>query len=213
MSSSFGQIFGRLSYPKCLGISMLLGGLFYANIYDDGSKLQSQINEINGQIQAEEEKKKETEKVMAEEKAIKDEVGALAEQFKEVTERFPVNLKSDEIITTLNTLAKTTNVRIVSVKKENLDARELYEEVPVSIELVGTFNNLLLLMFNIASLEKVTNLGDFEMTNSTDRYDGKLKLITKVIGYKYRQSSEKTGSEGQIGVSGGTSVINPGGTR
>jgi type IV pilus assembly protein PilO len=181
------QTLGKLSYAKAIGISILVGGLYYQLYYNDGSNIEVQIAQVREQAQAEEEKKKETDKIKAEEQAIKGEVGALADKFRQVTARFPVNLKSDEIIANLNTLAKTTNVRVVSVKKENVETRELYEELPLSIELTGTFNNLLLLMYNVATLERVTNFGDFQFSNANSNgYDGSLKLTTKVIGYKYK---------------------------
>jgi type IV pilus assembly protein PilO len=192
MSSSASQALKDLSYPKALVIAIFLGAFYYFRMYDDGSALERQISDARANTSAEEEKKKETDKVKAEEDEIKNQVGALAEKFKEVTARFPINLKSDEIISTINTLARTTNVRVISVKKESIEEKELYDEVPVSLELSGTFNNLLLLMYNIASLEKVTNLGDFEFSNTGQDYDGTLKLVTKAIGYKYRKPPEKT---------------------
>ncbi len=207
MSSSVGQILAQITYPKAVGLSLLVGAFYYFNIYDDGSKLVAQINEVKLNTQVEEEKKKETDQVKAEEKAIKDQVGALAEKFIEVTARFPINLKSDEIISTINTLAKSANIRVTSVKKESVEAKELYEEVPLSLEFNGTFNNLLLLLYNIASLERVTNLGDFEFSNLNGDYDGNIKLLTKVIGYKYRKPPEKPVSADESAV--GTEAAPP----
>lgn len=191
MSSSIGQIFAKISYPKALVISLAVGLFYFRFGYNDGSQLVAQINGVKVATEAEEEKKKETDKVKAEEKAIKDQVGALAEKFKEVTARFPINLKSDEIISTVNTLAKSANVRVTSVKKESVEARELYEEIPLNLEFTGTFNNLLLLLYNVATLERVTNLGDFDFVNLNGEYDGLIKLSTKVIGYKYRKPPER----------------------
>ncbi len=192
MSNSLGQTFSQLDYPKVVGVTLLIGAFYYFNLYDDGSKIETQIQQIKQSIQVEDEKKKETDRVKAEEQAIKNEVGALSEKFKEVTSRFPINLKTDEIIATINTLAKSTNVRVVSTKKENVEIKALYEELPISLEFSGTFNNLVLLMYKIATLERVTNVGDLEFTNINAEYDGNLKFVTKVIGYKYRKPVEKS---------------------
>lgn len=202
--SSPGQVLNELTIAQTLGLSALIAGLFYSNFYNDGSSLLNQIQEIKNNVQIEEQKKVETDKVIAEERAINSQIGALSEKFKEVTARFPVNLKSDEIIATINQLAKTTNVRVVTVKKESVETRELYEEVPVSIELTGTFNNLLLMMYNIGTLERVTNLGNFAFETINKDYDGTLKLVTKVIGYKYRKPSEPADStKTQVSAGGG----------
>ena len=192
MSTSIGQIFRQITYPKAIGLAILFGGFYFYNIYDSGAKIQTQINEVKQNAQSEEIKKKETDRVKADEKAIKSQVGTLAEKFKEVTLKFPVNLRSDEIISNINTLAKSANIRVVSIKKENLIEEELYDEVPVSVEFSGTFSNLLLFLFNIASLEQVTNIGDLDFSISTSEYDGNIKLLTKIIGYKYKSNSEKS---------------------
>lgn len=192
MSSSITQSVNQLSYSKALIVSVFIGFFYYKFLgYDDGSALENQIKQMQVDVQIEEEKKKETDRVLAEEVEIKKQVGALSEKFKEVTQKFPVNLKSDEIISTLNSIASSTNVRVVSVKKEGVLAQELYEEVPVSVELSGTFNNIVHLMYKTAILERVTNLGDFEFSNPGNEYNGTLKMVTKIIGYKYRAPIEK----------------------
>jgi type IV pilus assembly protein PilO len=187
MNISSASVFTQITFPKAILISLLIGGLYYANFYDDGSRLEQEIATKKVEIKEEEEKKIETDRVKAKEKEIFEEVGRSAEKYKEVTARFPVNLKSDEIISMVNVLAKSTNVRVISVKKEEVVAKELYEEVPVRLELSGTFNNLVVLMYNIATLERITNLGDFDFSNSQGEYNGNIKLITTVIGYKYRK--------------------------
>lgn len=192
MSSPITQSLRQLTFAKSFVISIILGFLYYKVLgYNDGSALEAQIRQVQESVNAEAEKKKETDRVLAEEVEIKRQVGALSEKFKEVTQKFPVNLKSDEIISTLNSLAGTSNVRVVSVKKENVMTQELYEEIPVSVELTGTFNNIVHLMYKTAILERVTNLGEFEFANLNGEYNGTLKMSTKIIGYKYRTPPEK----------------------
>lgn len=195
MSSPLAQNINQLSIPKVIGISLLLGALYYRFSYNDGSRLESDIVNVQNQVQAEEEKKKETDRIMAEEAEMKRQVVALAEKFKEITLKFPVNLKSDEIIATINSLASTINVRVVSVKKEKVNIQELYEEIPLKIEFSGTFNNLILLLYNISILEKVTNFGDFKFANATNEYTGMINLETTIIGYKYRKPETSESSD------------------
>ena len=203
MSSPAIQTLNNLNFGQTAALALIVGGLYWMNVYNDGSKLVAQIAETQTSLQAEEEKKKETDKVKEKEAAIKNEVGALSDKFREVTARFPVNLKSDEIISTVNQLAKSSNVRVVTVKKESVETRELYEEIPVRLEVTGTFNNLMMLMYNIGTLERVTNLGNFEFSSTTNEYTGTLKLITKVIGYKYRKPAEKKDGLGSSDGTGG----------
>lgn len=206
MSNPAIQKISQFALPQILGISVLIGGFYYKSLYDDGSSLESQIQTVQGQVQVEEEKKKETDRIKSEEVEMKKQVGELAEKFKEITMKFPINLKSDEIIDVINSLSKTVNVRVISVKKEKVITQELYEEVPIKLELSGTFNNLLLLLYNITILERVTNFGDFEFLNSASEYNGVINLSTTVIGYKYRKPPEvnpENGNKNKNDTSGG----------
>ncbi len=206
MSNPAIQKLSQLALPQILGISVLVGGFYYKSIYDDGSRIDSQIRTLQGQVQVEEEKKKETDRIRSEEVEMKKQVGELADKFKEIILKFPISLKSDEIIDVINSLSKTVNVRVISVKKEKVITQELYEEVPIKLELSGTFNNLLLLLYNITILERVTNFGDFEFVNTSSEYNGVIKLSTTIVGYKYRKPPEVTPEKGNK-----NSKINSGG--
>lgn len=196
MSHPVVQKISLLTLPQVFGVAVLLGGFYYSSIYDDGSSLEKQIQSVQELVKVEEEKKAETDKIKSEEAEMKRQVAELADKFKEITLKFPVNLKSDEIVDVINGLAKSVNIRVVSVKKEKVISQELYEEVPIKLELSGTFNNLLLMLYNITILERVTNFGDFTFLNSNVDYNGVINLSTTIIGYKYKKPPETPNEKG-----------------
>lgn len=187
--NTFGELFAKISVSMALVIGLILTGLYYNSWYNDGSTLEAEIKAAEETIVAQTEKKKVTDQVLAEEAAIKSEVGVLSEKFKEITAYFPVNLKSDELVAVMNTLAKKTSVRVISVRRSQNTIKDLYEEIPLSLQLKGNFNNLIQFMYYIGLLEKVTNVLNFDLANDTGGYDGTIRLSLRIVGYKYRAST------------------------
>lgn len=195
--SVLGSFLQNVSMLVVTIFGILLSSYYYfAGFYDDGSKLEGQIGQAKNLIQAAELKKKETEKLLAEEGEMKREVGELAEKFKSVSSKLPINLKSQEIIDTINQLAKNSGCKVVMIKPEAVSIKELYDEIPVQIEMRGAFSNLVVFMYYLATLERVTYTSDISFVNSSGTYDGNLKFMTSVVSFRFRQPAEQKTNEG-----------------
>jgi Tfp pilus assembly protein PilO len=190
--SLLGSFLQNISMTAVTLFGLALGAFYYSGgFYDDGSKLEAQISQTKIKIKEAEEKKKETEKLLAEEDQMKREVGELAEKFKAVSSKLPINLKTQEIIDTVNQLAKNSGCKVVAIKPGNVTAKELYDEIPVYVEMRGAFSNLVVFMYYLATLERVTYTADIGFTNFSSAYDGNLKFVTSVVSFRFRQPIEK----------------------
>jgi type IV pilus assembly protein PilO len=182
-----GSFLQNLSMMAALIVGTLVGAYYYGNHYNDGTQLENQISGTKGQIQEAENKKKETERLLAEEGQMKKEVGELAEKFKEVSSKLPINLKTQEIIDTINQLAKNSGCKVVTIKPGSTSVKELYDEIPVQVEMRGAFSNLVVFMYYLATLERVTYTTDISFVNAATAYDGNLRFNTSVISFRFRQ--------------------------
>ncbi len=189
MSSSqsiVGSFLSQISFPVAFILNALLTGYYYSNIYNDGTLIEKQIKETSKLENQEQKKKKETEKLLAEQEVLKQEVGLLAGQFKDISSQLPLSLKTQEVIDTINKLAKNSGCRVVSIKPERTEIKELYEEIPIRVELNGQFSSLVMFMYYIASLERVTDLDGLQLMNEAQNYTGNLKMSTTIVSFKYR---------------------------
>lgn len=194
--SLLGSFLQNVSMTAATIFGILLGSYYYfGGFYDDGSRLEGQINQTKVLIQNAEVKKKETEKLLAEEGELKREVGELGEKFKSVSSKLPINLKTQEIIDTVNQLAKNSGCKVVSIKPGTVAVKELYDEIPIQVEMRGAFSNLVVFMYYLATLERVTYTSDVSFVNSAAGYDGNLKFVTSVVSFRFRQPAEPKPSD------------------
>lgn len=189
--SAIGLFLSQISLSVVFLISIGITGYYYSNGYDDGTQLEKQIAETIQLENIENAKKKETEKLLAEETAMKQEVGELGDKFREISSKLPLSLKTQEIIDTINQLAKNAGCRIVSIKPETIVSRDLYDEIPIKIEMRGQFSNLVVFMYYLSSLERVTRTGDVDFTNEGSKYTGMLSYNTSVVSFRYRPPVDK----------------------
>lgn len=186
-----GAFLQNVSMPAVVVGGVLLGLYYWSNHYNDGTKLEAEISQTKNQIQQAETKKKETEKLLAEEGQMKRDVGELAEKFREVSSKLPINLKTQEIIDTINQLAKNSGCKVVTIKPGNANIKELYDEIPVQVEMRGAFSNLVVFMYYLATLERVTYTTDIAFGNAGAAYDGNLRFTTSVVSFRFRQPESK----------------------
>jgi type IV pilus assembly protein PilO len=193
-----GSFLQNVSITASVIFGLLLGSYYYfGGFYDDGSKLEAKIAETQALIQQAELKKKETTKLLAEEGELKKDVGELAEKFKEVSSKLPNNLRTQEIIDTVNQLAKNAGCKVVLIKPGPVVTKELYDEIPIQVEMRGAFSNLVVFMYYLATLERVTYTSDVSFSNFGPAYDGNLKFATSVVSFRFRQPAEQKNEDGK----------------
>lgn len=182
-----------LTYGKALLLGLLVGGLFYVTMYDDGSALEGQIGSITQQLTAEEEKKKDTDSTLKQVREMQEKIGRLSQQYQEVSRRLPGVLYSIDINKSIDGFARTAMVDVKSKKPGENIKREVVEEVPVEISLEGTYGQLAQFVYMVASSERLARVKNIVITEPENDSSGKkLKFEGQVVGYKLAPEKEKT---------------------
>ena len=99
MDAIFMRLAG-LSLQKTLLFGAVLGGLYYYMGFDDGAKIDEQIQKVQAEIQVQEAKEKESDAATKEVEKVRAAVGALSDQFKIVSQALPAEIQNmvDEFI-------------------------------------------------------------------------------------------------------------------
>ena len=182
-----------LTYGKTLLLGLLVGGIFYVTMYDDGSAIEGQISGITQQLTAEEEKKKDTDATLKQVREMQEKIGRLSQQYQEVSRRLPGVLYSIDINKSIDGFARTANVDVKSKKPGENIKREVVEEVPVDISLEGTYGQLAQFVYLVASSERLARVKNIVITEPENDISGKkLKFEGQVVGYKLAPEKEKT---------------------
>ncbi|MBX2988815.1 MAG: type 4a pilus biogenesis protein PilO [Bdellovibrionaceae bacterium] len=179
------QVFQKLvnfSVAQVAAFGLILGLGYYFFLYNDGSALEAQIANLQGEISREEEKKKETDATLQEEARIKDAVGSLSQQYQEISRRLPNSLSSIELNRHIDSFARNSGVSIKARQPMPNVAMEIVEEVPVKITLEGNYGELAEFVYQVALSERVTAMQSFTI-NNIER-SARLRLEGTVIGYQ-----------------------------
>jgi type IV pilus assembly protein PilO len=193
MNQIFGKLAG-LTNGRALFIGLILGGIYYFMLYDDGSALHAQIGTLNTQLTAAEVKKKDTEATLQEEARMKETVGKLSEQYAFISKKLPYELKSAEMVRAIDTVAKTSGVSVKLKKPGVIAKKEVVDELPVDVSLEGNYAQIAQFIYHTSNLERLTRILNFSITAQAPDSAGNargLKFDGQVVSYKLAPESEK----------------------
>lgn len=185
-----------LSTQRLLLLGLFLAGVYFVTLYDDGSAIKTQISNIDSQLQLQLQKEKETDKALQEVEKIRATVGELSEQFRIVSQALPSEIQMSDIIREVDRVAQISGVIIKSKEPRANVSHGYYEEIPLHIVMQGSFSEMGLFLYNIASVERMMKAKDFSMTRlSIDKtMSGKLLFEGQVVSYRF--VGEKTKADG-----------------
>ncbi|MFM6928607.1 MAG: type 4a pilus biogenesis protein PilO [Bdellovibrio sp.] len=189
------KLFEKLSsftIGKAFVIGLLVAGIFYVTLYDDGSALDGQIANVSQQLTQEEAKKKDTDATLKQVREMQDKVGRLSQQYQEISRRLPNALYSIDINKSIDGFARSADVDIKSKKPGENVKREVVEEVPVSVSLEGTYSQLAQFVYLVASSERLARVKNIVISEPEgDVTNKKLKFEGQVVGYKLANEKDK----------------------
>lgn len=177
------------AFPQVLVFGIVAGMIYYFTAYNDGSVLKAEIADLDAQIAAEEAKKKDTEANLKEEARMKESISLLGQQYLEVTKRLPTSLSSIDINRHIDTFARNSGVSIKARRPAQNIRREIVEEVPVSIQIEGSYSEIAGFLFLVASSQRATSMKSFSLSPIETR-GGRLRLDGTVVGYQLSEPSQ-----------------------
>lgn len=178
--------FGDMPVGRVLVAAIMLAGLYYLIVYDNGDKFRSAIT---SNLQAKDDLGKEMLKVDEELEGINQLKAAQqrdSERLNVLLGYIPERLTKTEMMRTLGNEAKSVGVNINQIRDNSGQSRksEFYEEVGVDVDLAGNFAQLMLFMSNLTKLSQILTIETLEMRNMGS--DGDILSMSAAIrGYRY----------------------------
>ena len=178
------------TFQKALIFGLIVGALYYFMLYDDGSNIETQINQVQAEITVQEQQSKEADAALKEVEQVRVAVGALSDQFKIVSGAIPTNVQMADIIRAVDTVARASGVNVKSKEPKEALNREFFEEIPLSISVEGGFSQLTMFLYYLTSMERIMKIKNFTMVKSTENRStpnssGKLILTGEVVSYRF----------------------------
>ncbi len=175
-----------LPYNKVAVIGVVFMLFYYLMLFDDGSVITEQIKSMQQQVSAEEVKKRDSEAALQEEAQVKQDVGVLAERFKEASAKLPNDLNSSVMIRAIQRVAKASGSNIKSIRPLKSFISDVVEGQPIDVQVEGEFGQLTLFIYYIASFERIAKMQNFRIVKTDEASkDNKLRLEGQVVSYRY----------------------------
>lgn len=199
------QFLYNLTTGKALLIGLAIAVGYYFFLYDDGSVLQKQIQVAEQKVNQDKTQIAAINKAIDDAKIFVKVKAALGSEMQTVQKAIPSNLTSLDFMQTISNQAKTVGLQIDSVSPSGdfrssngqTDNSAFFEPVGVSVQLTGTYNQVMEFMSALTALDKIVTVSSLEMT-AQNGYSPKsstpvLDFKAEVSAYRFISSAKGAG--------------------
>jgi type IV pilus assembly protein PilO len=159
-----------------VGIVIALGAGYYFGVYQGA----------RGDLQRLRAKELELQRKLSEVRAVASNIGAFEDEITElegrltqVLEQLPNKKQLEVLLTDFSNLGKTAGVDINSFTRHDEVFLDFYAEVPISIEVVGTYHNIARFFDLMAQLPRIVNMGALNIQVGSENSE---RTVLKVSG-------------------------------
>lgn len=178
-----------LDIKKVFILSLMIGGGYYVNFFNSIEPLENKIQKLDQQINQETERKKDTEKTLQEQDRMRSSVVLLSEQYQTITKKLPSNLRSFDVIKTIDEFSKTSGVLLKSKQPLPEVKAELYDEVQVAVDIEGRFKEVAEFTYLLSNTERFGKVRNIEIERKN--YKDPIKMKAVVVGFKIVGDAKK----------------------
>jgi type IV pilus assembly protein PilO len=175
-----------LTPRKALFVGLILTGVWYFALYNDGSATQARLTIIEQDIQSEKAKEQESDLALKEIAAVQASLGSLSDQFKMVSAQLPTDIQMAEIIRTVDKVSVATGLTVKSKEPRTSVKQDLIEILPLRVSANGTFAEITSFFYYLSTIERIVRVKSFKMTSPNEFRKGqRLSLDADVVSYKF----------------------------
>ncbi|MCB0421434.1 MAG: type 4a pilus biogenesis protein PilO [Bdellovibrionales bacterium] len=194
-----------ISMQKSAIIGMVLMGIYYFVLYNDGSALESRIKTAEQQERKVQAELIEVENRRKEALRIKAALSDIGKRLDDLVKFLPSTLRSSDFMKMLSDEAQAAGINILSIDDLSAaiaidqstpeEGSEYFVKIPVRVKLEGTYVGLLTFLSNLTKIDKIILLSDIEITRSVTQggtkpdpaADVMLTLQGKVVAFRYNE--------------------------
>lgn len=187
------------SYPlgqKMVLFILVLAGIavaFYMGVY---SPIQQDIASAKNELRQLEQKKEELARLKADQQKVRDKIEALLQRLEFEKEKLPDQAQIPRLLEKIHNQAKTAGLEIEVFQREPEQAQQFYYEIPVAMELVGTFDELAWFFYYVGQMTRIVNVKNITLERAGGKDDmgnGELKVKAKATTFRYRAAEGNKG--------------------
>jgi type IV pilus assembly protein PilO len=171
------------------GVLVLLTALYVWLLFLPAHRTIQQLDQkLSGLL----EKRAEQEAIVANLAAFKREYRRLEQSLKQAMAQLPDKKEIPSLLENISNLGRESGLEVSLFKPGAQKPKDFYAEVPVDINLVGSYHNLLTFYYRVGSLPRIVNISDLSIKKSKEgATPSSLDTACKATTYKFLEESER----------------------
>jgi type IV pilus assembly protein PilO len=171
------------------GVLVLMTALYVWLLFLPAHRTIQQLDQkLSGLL----EKRAEQEAIVANLAAFKREYRRLEQSLKQAMAQLPDKKEIPSLLENISNLGRESGLEVSLFKPGAQKPKDFYAEVPVDINLVGSYHNLLTFYYRVGSLPRIVNISDLSIKKSKEgATPSSLDTACKATTYKFLEESER----------------------
>lgn len=154
-------------------------------IYDATESARTQAIDLQREKESLDQLKKNRAQVLAQLEQLK-------RQLLIAQEKLPKGAEIPSLLQRIHNQAKTAGLEILKFQRENDVAKDFYVEIPVEMELEGTYDELANFFYYVGRMTRIVNVSNIELERNTSGLnpDGSLKVSARATTFRFKSDAE-----------------------
>jgi type IV pilus assembly protein PilO len=192
LNAAFEKILDRPKSQKVgilVGLIIFLSAAFYSMFY---SPQAEEIANLNESIEAAHNEKSIKQKRAANLPRLQKELGELDVRLKEAMAQLPSKKEIADLLTSIATKAQESGLDIHLFRPRPETYKDFYAEIPVEINIKGTFHNVIMFFDGVGQLTRLVNIDNVGFKNPKITGDQvMLEFTTTATTYRFLEETER----------------------
>ena len=192
MNATLEKILDRPKAQKLgilVGLIILISAAFYSLLY---SPQADEIAKLNESIEAAQTERSIKQKRAANLPKLQKELGELDVRLKEAIAQLPSKKEIADLLSSIATKAQESGLDINLFRPRPENYKDFYAEIPVEINIKGTFHNVIMFFDAVGRLTRLVNIENVGFKNPKVTGDQMvLEFTTTAITYRFLEEAER----------------------
>lgn len=204
---------GEMTWSKVIIGGLIALGAYWGLYYDNGEKLETEIQQLTDRLAESERQLRETKEAMANTERFEKLVRQNEIQFEKVMEYLPQDTNSNELTRLVNQVSQLSGARVKETQPTNVaERKDFYEMTRIKVDLQGSFSQVVLFLSSLSKVQRLLTFDSLEIITSEGRGNvgegetPELNLVATMVGYRYLKDHEMSPGVDRVG---GTGAPNP----
>ncbi|MFO8048548.1 MAG: type 4a pilus biogenesis protein PilO [Desulfosudaceae bacterium] len=154
----------------------------------------SEIKQVEQEIQTTEKQLQSAKRKAAQLDSLKEEWTSKAAQFEEVMDALPDKKEIPSLLEDISAAGKNSGLDFQAFTPKSEVAKDFYAEIPVAINVIGSYDRMQLFFEKVANMSRVVNIKDIKMSTGKD---GAETINTTCTAVTYRFLPAKENKQGK----------------